>query len=156
MIERFTDPSRDVVTEAQNEAVELGHNYLGTEHLLLGMFSLDENDPAQEALGSVGITYDMVRDEVVHLIGEGGEIAIPPLPFTPFTKRSLELALRQMLQLRGTYIEPAHILLGILEARRRGEVEPVATKALLDLDVDLGKLHQAVITALLEQNAASA
>jgi ATP-dependent Clp protease ATP-binding subunit ClpC len=156
MFERFTDRARDVLVQAGEEAKLLNHNYFGTEHFLLAMFALDEDDPAHEALASIGVTYDMVRGEVLEIVGIGKAPVAPPIPLTPFGKRSLELALRQSIQLNQTYIEPAHILLGILDAQRRDEANPIAAQALLSLEVDLDELRYAAIKATAAHGAASA
>ena len=117
MFERFTDKARHVVVLAQEEARRLDHNYIGTEHLLLGQFGEPEGVGGR-ALLSVGLTLDGTRDEVLGLIGRGKSTPSGHIPFTPRAKKVLELALREALQLQHNYIGTEHILLGMI---REGE-----------------------------------
>ncbi len=117
MFERFTDRARRVVVLAQEEARRLGHDHIGTEHVLLGLLS-EEDGVAARALQSFGIALEQVRSDIEEIIGQGS--APPPghVPFTPRAKKVLELSLREALDLRHTYIGTEHILLGLI---REGE-----------------------------------
>src|SRR6201997_4508725 len=117
MFERFTNQSRRVVVLAQEEARRLDHNYIGTEHLLLGFFGEPEA-VAGRALASIGMTLDGTRQEVLGIIGRGKAAPSGHIPFTPRAKKVLELALREALQLQHNYIGTEHILLGLI---REGE-----------------------------------
>src|SRR5512133_1818727 len=110
MFERFTDRARRVVVLAQEEARMLDHNYIGTEHLLLGLIREGEGYAAR-ALESLGISLDAVRQQVEVIIGRGQHAPSGPVPFTPRAKKVLELSLREALQLGHNYIGPEHILL---------------------------------------------
>lgn len=110
MFERFTDRARRVVVLAQEEARSLNHNYIGTEHILLGLLNEGEGIAAK-ALESLGIGLDSVRDEVVKIIGPGQQAPTGHIPFTPRAKKVLELSLREALQLGHNYIGTEHILL---------------------------------------------
>jgi len=121
MFERFSERARQVVVLAQDEARSLKHNYIGTEHLLLGLFR-EEEGIAARALESLGITLGEVRAQVARLVGEGDEIAGGQIPFTPRAKKVLELSMREALSLGHNYIGTEHILLGVArenEASRR-------------------------------------
>ena len=140
MFERFTDRARRVVVLAQDEARMLNHNYIGTEHILLGL--IHEGDGvAAKALESLGISLQAVRAQVEEIIGRGPE---PPpaghIPFTPRAKKVLELSLREALQLGHTYIGTEHILLGLIR-----EGDGVAAQVLVGLGVDLNRARQQVI-----------
>jgi ATP-dependent Clp protease ATP-binding subunit ClpA len=113
MFERFTERSRRVVVLAQEEARMLDHNYIGTEHLLLGLIHEGDGIAAQ-AIGSTGLTLDAARAEVEAMIGRGDSAPFGHIPFTPRAKKVLELALREALALKKSYIGPEHILLGLL------------------------------------------
>jgi ATP-dependent Clp protease ATP-binding subunit ClpA len=113
MFERFTDRSRRVIVLAQEEARLLKHNYIGTEHLLLGLLADGEGDAAR-TLESVGVTLDGARREVIGILGEGHEPATGHIPFTPRAKKVLELALREALTLRSQSIGSVHLLLGLI------------------------------------------
>jgi Clp amino terminal domain, pathogenicity island component len=113
MFERFTDRSRRVIVLAQEEARLLRHNYIGTEHLLLGMLADGEGDAAR-TLESVGVTLDAARREVRDILGEGHEPQKGHIPFTPRAKKVLELALREALTLRSQSIGSVHLLLGLI------------------------------------------
>ncbi len=142
MFERFTDRARRVVVLAQDEARALNHNYIGTEHLLLGLIHEGEG-VAAKALESMDVTLDKTRAQVVEIIGEGQSAPSGHIPFTPRAKKVLELSLREALQLSHNYIGTEHILLGLLR-----EGEGVAVQALGNLDVDLAALRQAVMQLL--------
>jgi ATP-dependent Clp protease ATP-binding subunit ClpC len=117
MFERFTDKARHVVVLAQEEARRLDHNYIGTEHLLLGLLGVPEGVGGR-ALASVGISLDTARQEVLDFIGRGKATPSGHIPFTPRAKKVLELALREALQLQHNYIGTEHVLLGVI---REGE-----------------------------------
>ena len=116
MFERFTERSRRVVVLAQEEARMLDHNYIGTEHLLLGLIREGDGIAAQ-AIESTGLTLDAARAEVEAMIGRGGSAPSGHMPFTPRAKKVLELALREALALKKSYIGPEHILLGLIRER---------------------------------------
>ena len=142
MFERFTDRARRVVVLAQDEARSLNHNYIGTEHLLLGLITEGEG-VAAKALESLDINKDAVRAAVIDIIGEGEKPVEGHIPFTPRAKRVLELSLREALQLGHNYIGTEHLLLGLLK-----EGEGVASQVLIKLGADLGKVRQTVIELL--------
>jgi hypothetical protein len=143
MFERFTDRARRVVVLAQEEAVGLRHNYIGTEHLLLGLIR-EREGVAARALESLGISLEAVRAEVLEIIGEGQTAAIGQIPFTPRAKKVLELSLREALQLGHNYIGTEHILLGLVR-----EGEGVAAQVLVKLGGgDLARVRQAVTVEL--------
>ena len=142
MFERFTDRARRVVVLAQEEARALNHNYIGTEHILLGLIQEGEG-VAAKALESMGISLDAVRTEVKEIIGSGGNPPSGYIPFTPRAKKVLELALREALQLGHKYIGTEHILLGLIR-----EGEGVAAQVLVKLGADLSRVRQQVIQLL--------
>ncbi len=142
MFERFSDRARRVVVLAQEEARLLNHNYIGTEHILLGLIHEGEGLAAR-ALESLGIDLDAVRHEVEVLIGHGGHAPSGHIPFTPRAKKVLELSLREALQLGHDYIGTEHILLGLIR-----EGEGVAAQVLTKLGADLGVVRQRVIELL--------
>ena len=142
MFERFTDRARRVVVLAQDEARSLNHNYIGTEHLLLGLITEGEG-VAAKALESLDINKDAVRAAVIDVIGEGEKPVEGHIPFTPRAKRVFELSLREALQLGHNYIGTEHLLLGLLK-----EGEGVASQVLIKLGADLGKVRQTVIELL--------
>ena len=113
MFERFTDRSRRVIVLAQEEARLLNHNYIGTEHLLLGLLADQEGDAAR-TLQSLDVTLDAARDQVRQIIGEGSETQQGHIPFTPRAKKVLELSLREALTLRSQSIGSVHLLLGLI------------------------------------------
>jgi ATP-dependent Clp protease ATP-binding subunit ClpA len=117
MFERFTERSRRVVVLAQEEARMLDHNYIGSEHILLGLIHEGDGIAAQ-AIGSAGLTLAAARAEVERTIGRGAGTPTGHIPFTPRAKKVLELALREALALKKSYIGPEHILLGMI---REGE-----------------------------------
>ena len=142
MFERYTERARQVVILAQDEARGLRHNYIGTEHLLLGLLREDEGI-ASRVLESLDVTTDEVRERVKGIVGEGGEIITGQLPFTPRAKKVLELALREALSLGNNYIATEHLLLGLVR-----EAEGVAARILIDLGAELDNIRVAVIRAL--------
>ncbi len=144
MFERFTDRARRVVVLAQEEARLLKHNFIGTEHLLLGLIR-EGDGVAAEALESVGIGLDAVRRQVALIVGEGaaGSAQSGHIPFTPRAKKVLELALRQALQLGHNYIGTEHILLGVL-----AEGHGVAVRVITEADVEPARLRSLVIGLL--------
>ena len=131
MFERFTDRARRVVVLAQEEARLLNHNYIGTEHILLGLIHEGEG-VAAKALESLGISLEAVRAQVEEIIGHGGQAPSGHIPFTPRAKKVLELSLREALQLGHNYIGTEHILLGLIR-----EGEGVAAQVLVKLGADL-------------------
>jgi ATP-dependent Clp protease ATP-binding subunit ClpA len=139
MFERFTDRARRVVVLAQEEARELGHNYIGTEHILLGLIR-DGEGVAARALDALGIQLEAVRRMVQEIIGTGMEAPSGHIPFTPRAKKVLELSLREALQLGHNYISTEHILLGLIR-----EGEGVAAQVLVRLGADLNRARQQVI-----------
>ncbi|MCX6398291.1 MAG: ATP-dependent Clp protease ATP-binding subunit [Propionibacteriales bacterium] len=142
MFERFTDRARRVVVLAQEEARMLSHNYIGTEHILLGL--IHEGDGiAAKALESLGISLEGVRAQVEEIIGQGQQAPSGHIPFTPRAKKVLELSLREALQLGHNYIGTEHILLGLIR-----EGEGVAAQVLQKLGADLNRVRQQVIQLL--------
>lgn len=142
MFERFTDRARRVIVLAQDEARSLNHNYIGTEHILLGLIHEGEG-VAAKALESMGISLDAVRSEVEELIGKGAQPPSGHIPFTPRAKKVLEYSLREALQLGHKYIGTEHILLGLIR-----EGEGVAAQVLVKLGADLPRVRQQVIQLL--------
>ncbi|WP_156253095.1 ATP-dependent Clp protease ATP-binding subunit [Pseudactinotalea terrae] len=139
MFERFTDRARRVVVLAQEEARMLNHNYIGTEHILLGLIHEGEGIAAK-TMESLSISLDAVRQQVQDIIGEGQQAPVGHIPFTPRAKKVLELSLREALQLGHNYIGTEHILLGLIR-----EGEGVAAQVLTKLGADLGRVRQQVI-----------
>jgi len=139
MFERFTDRARRVVVLAQEEARMLNHNYIGTEHILLGLIHEGEG-VASKALESLGISLESVREQVQEIIGQGQQAPTGHIPFTPRAKKVLELSLREALQLGHNYIGTEHILLGLIR-----EGEGVAAQVLVKLGADLSRVRQQVI-----------
>ncbi len=142
MFERFTDRARRVVVLAQEEARLLNHNYIGTEHILLGLIHEGEG-VAAKALESLGISLEAVRTQVEEIIGQGHQSPSGHIPFTPRAKKVLELSLREALQLGHNYIGTEHILLGLIR-----EGEGVAAQVLVKLGADLSRVRQQVIQLL--------
>src|SRR4028118_670092 len=142
MFERFTERARKGVGPAQDEARHFNHNYIGTEHLLLGLLREDEGVAAQ-ALSSLNVTLDEVREQVESIVGYGEEGTGAQAPFTPRSKKVLELALREALQLGHNYIGTEHILLGLVR-----ESEGVAARVLSNLGVDPDKVRREVVRML--------
>ena len=142
MFERFTDRARRVVVLAQEEARLLNHNYIGTEHILLGLIHEGEG-VAAKALESLNISLEAVRRQVEEIIGQGGSSPSGHIPFTPRAKKVLELSLREALQLGHNYIGTEHILLGLIR-----EGEGVAAQVLVKLGAELARVRQQVIQLL--------
>jgi ATP-dependent Clp protease ATP-binding subunit ClpC len=142
MFEKFTDKARRVVVLAQEEAKLLNHNYIGTEHILLGLIHEGEG-VAAKALESLGINLDSVRDQVQEIIGQGQQAPSGHIPFTPRAKKVLELSLREALQLGHSYIGTEHLLLGLIR-----EGEGVAAQVLTRLGADTNRVRQQVIQLL--------
>src|SRR6187551_1720919 len=142
MFERFTERARQVVVLAQEEVRILKHNYIGTEHILLGLLR-EEEGLAARVLESLDITVKRVRAQVVRIVGSGEEVTSGQIPFTPRAKKVLELALREALSLGHNYIGTEHILLGLVR-----ENEGVAARILLDFDADSDKIRNEVIRML--------
>ncbi len=142
MFERFTERSRRVVVLAQEEARLLNHNYIGTEHLLLGLIHEEEGVAAQ-VLGALGIELDVVRRRLAEVVGPGDSSPSGHIPFTPRAKKVLELSLREALQLKHNYIGTEHILLGLIR-----EGEGLAAQLLVELGADLHRVREEVIQTL--------
>jgi ATP-dependent Clp protease ATP-binding subunit ClpC len=142
MFQRFTDRARRVVVLAQDEARMLGHNYIGTEHILLGL--IHEGDGvAAKALTAMGIGLEATRQQVEEIIGRGQGASEGHIPFTPRAKKVLELSLREALQLGHDYIGTEHILLGLIR-----EGDGVAAQVLVGFGADLNRVRQQVIQLL--------
>jgi Clp amino terminal domain, pathogenicity island component/UvrB/uvrC motif len=139
MLERFTDRARRVVQLAEEEARRLDHNYIGTEHILLGLIHEGEG-VAAKALELLGISLDAVRQQVEEIIGRGQQAPSEHIPFTPRAKKVLELSLLESMQLGHSYIGTEHILLGVLR-----EGDGVAAQVLVKLGADLNRVRQQVI-----------
>jgi ATP-dependent Clp protease ATP-binding subunit ClpC len=142
MFERFTERARRAVVLSQEEARRLNHNYIGTEHILLGLIQEEEGVAAQ-VLTSIGVSRDEVRTLVEEIIGRGTQTLSEHVPFTPRAKTVLELSLREALQLGHNYIGTEHLLLGLLR-----EGEGVAAQVLTRLGAELGQVRSAVVEAL--------
>src|SRR3954451_13722207 len=142
VFERFTERARQVVVLAQEEARILKHNYIGTEHILLGLLR-EEEGLAARVLESLDITVERVRAQVVRIVGSGEEVTSGQIPFTPRAKKLLELALREALSLGHNYIGTEHILLGLIR-----EGEGVAAQVLVKLGADLNRVRQQVLQLL--------
>src|SRR5918993_5497734 len=142
MFERFTEKSRKTVVLAQEEARHFNHSYVGTEHLLLGLLRLDEGVAAQ-TLTSLGVTLRGAREQVKSIVGYGEEETGAQAPFTPRSKKVLELALRESMLLGHNYIGTEHILLGLAR-----ESEGVAARVLSNLRVDPDKVRREVVRML--------
>jgi ATP-dependent Clp protease ATP-binding subunit ClpA len=139
MFERFTPRARQVVVLAEDEARRLKHNYIGTEHLLLGLIR-EEEGIAARVLESLDVTVEEVRSQVSRIVGHGDELASGPIPFTPRVQKILDLALREALSLGHNYIGTEHLLLGLAS-----EGEGVAIRILLDFDADPRKIRDEII-----------
>jgi Clp amino terminal domain, pathogenicity island component len=142
MFERFTDRARRVVVLAQEEARHLDHNYIGTEHLLLGLIHEGEGVAAQ-ALTQLGVSLEAVRAEVTEIVGQGTDAPTGHIPFTPRAKKVLELSLREALELGHNYIGTEHVLLGLLR-----EGQGVGAQVLVKLGADLTSVRQVVVQLL--------
>jgi hypothetical protein len=138
VFERFTEPARQVVVLAQEEARLLVHNYIGTEHLLLGLLR-EEHGVAAQVLQAFDITVERVRGEVTRIVGSGEEVTSGEIPFTPRAKKVLELALREALSLGNNHIGTEHLLLALVR-----ENDGVATRILLGCDADAAAIRDAV------------
>jgi ATP-dependent Clp protease ATP-binding subunit ClpA len=144
MFERFTHEARQVVVLAQDEARALGHNYIGTEHLLLGLLrDEEERADAERPLRSLGVTLAGTRERVRRIVGSSEHVTAGQIPFTPRAKKVLELALREALSHGHNWIGPEHILLGLAR-----ENEGVASRVLMEFDADAVKLREAVALML--------
>ena len=150
MFERFTDEARRMVVLSQEEARLLNHNYIGTEHILLGLIREGEGTAAK-ALESLEISLESVRGQVEEVIGPGAKAPSGHIPFTPRAKKVLELSLREALQLNHDYIGTEHILLGLIR-----EGEGVAAQVLVNLGVDLSSVRHRVIQLLEASGGATA
>ena len=146
MFERFTDRARRVVVRAQEEARLLNHNYIGTEHLLLGVVH-DAEGVAARSLRAIGVSLETVRAQVEEIIGHGQSTPTGHIPFTPRAKKVLELSLREALQLGHNYIGTEHILLGIIR-----EGEGVAAQVLVKLGADLSRVREQVVQLVGEED----
>lgn len=142
MFERFTERARQVVVLAQNEALELGHDWIGTEHLLLGLLRVEDGSAAL-ALGALDVDVDRTRGEVERIQGRGAATSTGQIPFTPRAKKVLELSLREALALGHNHIGPGHILLGLVR-----EGGGVGARVLRDRGVDGAALREAVTAAM--------
>ncbi len=142
MFERFTHQARQVVVLSQEEARGLKHNYIGTEHLLLGLLR-EKDGLAARVLESLEITVERARAQVIRIVGQGDDVTSGQIPFTPRAKKILEFALREALSLGHNYIGTEHLLLGLAN-----ENEGVAVRILLDSDVDSEKIREEVIRML--------
>jgi ATP-dependent Clp protease ATP-binding subunit ClpC len=149
MFERFTDRARRVVVLAQEEARILNHNYIGTEHILLGLLREGEGVAAQ-ALKALDISLETVRQQVEEIIGQGQQAPSGHIPFTPRAKKVLELSLREALQLGHNYIGTEHILLGLIH-----EGQGVAAQVLVRLGADLDRVRQQVVELVNAQEGES-
>jgi ATP-dependent Clp protease ATP-binding subunit ClpA len=142
VFERFTERARQVVVLAQDEARLLKHNYIGTEHILLGLLR-EEEGLAARVLEGLDVTLEEVRGAVSQVVGQGDEVATGQIPFTPRAKKVLELSLKEALALSHNYISTEHILLGLVR-----ENEGVGARILLDFDADPVKVRDAVLVML--------
>ena len=142
MFERFTERARQVVVLAQDEARTLRHNYIGTEHLLLGLLR-EEEGLAAHVLESLGVTLEEVRAQVARIVGRGDEVTTGQIPFTPRAKKTLELSLREAMSLGHNYIGTEHILLGLAR-----DEDGVAMQVLREYDVDGQRIRDTVIERL--------
>jgi ATP-dependent Clp protease ATP-binding subunit ClpC len=140
LFERFTEGARQVVVFAQDEARALNHDYIGTEHLLLGLLR-DEEGLAARVLHGLDVTVDEVRAQVEHVVGRGDrEVTGGMIPFTPRAKKVLELSLREAVSLGHSYIGTEHILLGLVR-----EGEGVAARILVDFDADARTIRSEIL-----------
>jgi len=147
VFERFTERARQVVVLAQEEARALRHNYIGTEHLLLGL-SREQEGVAARVLAGLDVTLERVRGQVGRIVGSGEEVTSGQIPFTPRAKAVMEMALREALSLGHDYIDTEHLLLAVVR-----ENEGVAARILLDLDADAEKVRHEVIRTLSDPSA---
>jgi ATP-dependent Clp protease ATP-binding subunit ClpC len=142
MFERFTERARQVVVLAQDEARTLKHNYIGTEHILLGLLR-EEDGVAGRVLEALGVTVEAVRAQVARIVRQGDEVVTGQIAFTPRAQKVLELGLREALSLGHDYIATEHILLGLVR-----ENEGVAARILLEFDADADRIRNEVISRL--------
>jgi ATP-dependent Clp protease ATP-binding subunit ClpC len=142
VFERFTERARQVIVLAQAEARALKHNYIGTEHLLLGLLR-EEEGLAARVLASFGVTLEEVRADVARIVGQGEEVEGGQIPFTPRAKKILELSLREALDLGHNYIGTEHLLLGLLR-----EGEGVAVRILIDVGAAPGAIRDQLVLSL--------
>lgn len=142
MFERFTERARQVIVVAQEEARLLGHGYVGSEHILLGLLR-GEDRVASRVLDTLGITLEQVRSEVVRIVGPGGAVSSSQIPLTPGATAALERSLREALRMGHRYIGPEHFLLAIVD-----DTKGVAARILLDRDANGDKVREEVIGAL--------
>jgi ATP-dependent Clp protease ATP-binding subunit ClpA len=149
LFERFTNEARQVVVAAQEEARTIGHDYIGTEHILLGLLRAQPSGAA-EALAMVGVGLEETRAEIVRVVGRSGQPSEGQIPFTPRAKKVLELSLREALNLGHNYIGPEHILLGLIR-----ENEGVAARVLLDFGVDAEAMRRATLERMPEPDPRS-
>jgi len=138
VFERFTDQAQRVVVAAQDEARKLNHDFIGTEHILLGL-TREEQGAAASALQSLGISLEAVRQQVEQIIGRGQQAPSGHIPFTPRAKKVLEFSLRESQQLRHEHIGAEHILLGLIR-----EGEGIAAQVLARLGADLNRVRQVI------------
>jgi ATP-dependent Clp protease ATP-binding subunit ClpC len=144
MFERFTDRARRVVVQAQSEARALGHDYIGTEHLLLGLLG-EGSGLGAKALETLGVSADALRARVVGVIGTGDHESSAHIPFTPQAKQVLKLSLDEAKQFGHHYIGTEHLLLGLIQ-----EIDGVAARALADAGADLDRVRAEVTRLLAE------
>lgn len=142
MFERFTERARQVVVLAQEEARTLKHNYIGTEHILLGLLR-EEEGLAARVLESLDITVERVRAQVVRIVGSGEEVTSGQIPFTPRAKKVLELALREAIALKHNHIGDGHVLLGLIRER-----DGLGARVIAESGLDLAALRREVIEEL--------
>ncbi len=142
MFERFTERARQVVVLAQDEARTLKHNYIGTEHILLGLLR-EEEGLAARVLDTLDITVEEVRAQVARIVGQGDEVTTGEMPFTDRSKKVLELALRESLSLKQSYVSTEHILLGLVR-----ETEGVGAQILLDFGADAQRIRNEIVRML--------
>ncbi len=149
MFERFTERARQVVVLAQEEARTFKHNYIGTEHILLGLLR-EEEGLAARVLGSLDITIERVRAAVLRIVGAGEEPTSGQIPFTPRAKKVLERALTEALSLGHNYIGTEHILLGLVRENEQvaGQMQGVGVRILLDFDADSEKVRNEMLRIL--------
>ncbi len=145
MFERFTERARHAIVLAQDEARTLKHNYIGTEHILLGLLR-EEEGLAARALDALDITVEETRMQVARIIGQGDEVTTGQIPFTPRAKKVLELALREALSLGDNFIGTEHILLGLVR-----ENEGVGARILLDFDADDEKISNELLRLMSQE-----
>jgi ATP-dependent Clp protease ATP-binding subunit ClpC len=142
MFERFTDEARRVLVLAQDESRALEHDFIGTEHLLLGILRHGDG-PAPEALSAMGVTLEAARAQIAQTVGPRGTTGTGSVPFTPRAKKTLELALREALQLGHDHIRTEHLLLGLI-----AEGDGAGARTLVALDVDLPSLREEVTSRI--------